>query len=106
MSLMSVRCAHDACEAELLPAKPDIAVSEDGAQLSPPPPSAFNRKDKKQCRPAQRSQLDEEMRRFHSSQRKFTGDEILESELCPYSHAESLIQRAEALLFLDVVLNH
>ncbi len=69
--------------------------------LLPPPPSAFTRNEKK----IQGNQKDETMRGYRSLQRKYTWDQILENELCPYSKAESLIHRAEALLILDIVLN-
>jgi hypothetical protein len=86
--------------------KSQLAASEEGAHLSQSPPSVFNRRDRKKKLNAERSKVyDGEMGGFHSSQRRYVRDQIAESELCPYSKAESLIHQAEAFIILDVVLN-
>ena len=88
----------------------DVWASEEGARRLPPPPSAYNRKEKKSNCQARSTEHqlhhDGEMRVFRSSQRRFIRDQIYEYELRPhYSKAESLIHEAAAIMILDVVLN-
>jgi hypothetical protein len=84
----------------------DARTSDEDTGPFPPPPSAYNRNQKKSyCKTETTSPPKEEMRGFLSSQRRYIKNQIYEDELCAHSKVESKSHEAVAIIVLDVVLN-